>query len=150
MQTVPEERRAEMEVSFVQGLFSEEGGADPNAFPRLKEYRKRAVSQEAKDAADIIFARQEFGRDPPAAIAMLRRDGLAERNIHVWGSYVGQWLGADSQAASRYIDALPAGSLRTEGIERTIKFLDDTGDKESAAHWRKELEAGGGSSQPPK
>jgi len=148
MQSIPAEQRADMEVSFVQGLFSEEGGRDPNALARLTEYRKGAVTQEAKDAADIIFAGQEFGRDPPAAISMLRREGLAERNVETWGSYVRHWLGANSQAASRYIDTLPAGVLRTEGIERIIEFLDDTGDKEAAAVWRKELPNSDGSTRP--
>jgi hypothetical protein len=142
MQSVPAEYRAEMEVSYVHGLFSEEGGRNPNALAWLKEYRPQAVSQEAKDAADIIFAGQEFGRDPPKTIEMLRRDGLGERNIEMWGSYMGRWLGVDSEAASKYIDGLPEGKLRTTGIEQLVAYLDDAGDKEKAAAWRKVLKAG--------
>ena len=101
--------------------------------------RRMAFREGAFNNRNPIVAGQEFGRDPPATIEMLRREGLAERNIETWRSYVGRWLGVNGQAASRYINDLPGGALRTEGIKQMIYFIDDTGDKDSDALWRKEL-----------
>jgi hypothetical protein len=50
--------------------------------------------------------------------------------------------GVDSEAASRFIDGLPEGKLRTAGIEQLVAYLDDAGDKGKAAAWKKVLKAG--------